>query len=504
VIIKLSKTSDLSPTKTERRMQPEKLGITVRKEDDFSEWFTQVVLKAELADYSSGKGFMVIRPNAYEIWENIRNFFDSAIKKTGHRNAYFPTLISESLLRKEAEHFEGFVPEVFWVTKSGKSDLSEYYAVRPTSETVIHDSMKNWIHSWRDLPILLNVWNSVLRAEIKSTKPFIRTSEFLWQEGHTAHSSEEEAEKEVMQMLNFYTTLLEELLAIPSLSGRKSEREKFVGALYTTTLESMMPDGRALQMATSHQLGQNFSKPFEIRFLGEDGQMHFVWHTSWGLSWRVIGAMIMIHGDDKGLIVPPKVAPVQVVIVPILFSASPKEMDVLSKCREVQSDLESNGVRVSIDARENYTPGWKFNEWEMKGIPLRIEIGPRDIEKQSLVLVRRDTSKKESVSFEGISQKVKTELEKIQESLWERAKNLLKSKTKEAFNFEQLSAIIEREGGFVRAYWCGSRDCEDKVKDKTGADIRVIPFEQPKNLDGKYCVYCNSQASSMVYFARAY
>ncbi|MDH2899730.1 MAG: proline--tRNA ligase [archaeon] len=488
----------------ESKTRPEKLGITVRKEEDFSEWFTQVVLKAELADYSSGKGFIVIRPNGYEIWDNIKNFFDAEIKKTGHRNAYFPTLIPESLLKKEAEHFTGFVPEVFWVTKSGNNELSEYFAVRPTSETVIHDAMKNWVHSWRDLPLLLNVWNSVLRAEIKSTKPFIRTSEFLWQEGHTAHSSEQEAENEVMQILSLYKRLLEELLAIPALNGKKSEKEKFVGALYTTTLESMMPDGRALQMATSHQLGQNFSKPFEIRFLGEDGEMHFVWHTSWGISWRTIGALIMVHGDDKGLVIPPRVAPTQVIIVPILFSESIRGNDVLSKCNQIQSDLHSAGIRVSIDLRENYTPGWKFNEWELKGIPLRMEVGPRDLSKNSVVLVRRDTGKKEAVPMENLSQIVKDQLAKIQDSLWEKANELLKTKTRDASTFQELSDILEKQGGFVRSFWCGSRDCEDKIKDKTGGDIRVIPFEQPLDLSSKKCIFCNSQAKFLVYFAKAY
>jgi prolyl-tRNA synthetase len=491
-------------SKVIKKTQPEKLGITIKKEEDFSEWFTQVVLKAELADYSSGKGFMVIRPNGYEIWENIKNFFDSEIKKTGHRNAYFPTLIPESLLKKEAEHFAGFVPEVFWVTKSGNSELSEHFAVRPTSETIIHDAMKNWIHSWRDLPLLLNVWNSVLRAEIKSTKPFIRTSEFLWQEGHTAHASEQEADEEVMQILNLYRHIVEELLAVPTLIGKKSDKEKFVGALYTTTLESMMPDGRALQMATSHQLGQNFSKPFEIRFLGEDGEMHFVWHTSWGLSWRTLGALIMVHGDDKGLVVPPRIAPTQVIIVPILFSGSSKQNDVLSKSNKILADLQSSWIRALIDSRENYTPGWKFNEWEMKGIPLRIEIGPKDLAKNSVVLVRRDSGKKESAELENLSETVKVRLEEIQKSLWEKANDLLKTKTSEASTLQELSGIIERQGGFVKAFWCGSRDCEDKIKDKTGADIRVIPFDQPANLSELKCVFCDSQAKSLVYFGRAY
>ncbi len=488
----------------QKNFQVEKPGITVKKQEDFSEWYTQVVLKAELADYSSGKGFIVIRPNGYEIWENVKNFFDAEIKKTGHRNAYFPTLIPESLLKKEAEHFAGFVPEVFWVTKAGNNELSEPFAVRPTSETIIHDAMKRWIRSWRDLPLLLNVWNSVLRAEIKSTKPFIRTTEFLWQEGHTAHSSEQEAEKEVSEILDLYKRVAEELLAVPVLIGKKSDKEKFVGAVYTTTLESIMPDGRALQMGTSHHLGQNFSRPFEIRFLGEDGEMHYVWHTSWGISWRTLGALIMTHGDDKGLILPPTVAPVQLVIVPIVFSESSKANEVLSKCQEIKSQLQSSGFRVSLDSRENYTPGWKFNEWEMKGIPLRIEVGPRDISNKSVILVRRDSGKKESVPLEGLSQAVLTLLEEIQRSLWEKAKKLLEDKTKNASTFSELSEILDRDSGFVSTYWCGSRECEDQIKDKTGADIRVIPFGQPSDMSGLNCVLCNSKAKFFVYFAKAY
>jgi prolyl-tRNA synthetase len=484
--------------------QVERPGITVKKDADFSEWYTQVILKAELADYSSGKGFMVIRPNGYAIWENVRDYFDREIKKTGHRNAYFPTLIPESLLKKEAEHFAGFVPEVFWVTRAGNNELAEPYAVRPTSETIIHDSMKNWIRSWRDLPVLLNVWNSVLRAEIKSTKPFIRTTEFLWQEGHTAHASEEEAEKEVFEILNLYKKVLEELLAVPVLAGKKSDKEKFVGALYTTTIESIMPDGRALQMATSHQLGQNFSKPFEIGFLGQDGVMHYVWHTSWGISWRILGALVMTHGDDKGLIIPPRIAPTQAVIVPIQTSDATKNAEVLGKCKEVREALSSEGVRVLLDERENYTPGWKFNEWEMKGVPLRIELGPKDLAKGSAILVRRDTFEKAPAPLSDLLRNVLKLLEDIQNSLWERSKQVLQEKTAVASNFEELAQILDSKGGFVRAFWCGSRKCEDAIKEKTGADIRVIPFEQPGDMVGQTCVFCKAPAQWQVYIARAY
>lgn len=484
--------------------QPDKeaLGLSVKKSEDFSEWYTQLVLKAELTDYASGKGFIVLRPYGYEIWDQIKSYFDSKIKKTGHRNAYFPTLIPESLLKKEAEHFEGFTPEVFWVTQAGNQPLSDRYAVRPTSETIIHDSMSKWIRSWRDLPMLLNVWNSVLRAEIKSTKPFIRSAEFLWQEGHTAHASEKDAEKEVMDILLIYQQLMQELLSIPVLIGKKTDKEKFVGAVYTTTLEAMMPDGRAVQMGTSHHLGQNFSKKFEIRFLGEDSNLQFVWQTSWGISWRLIGATVMQHGDDKGLLLPPKVAPIQVVIIPIIFSSS-KATDVLAKCKEVTDQLEASGLRVFLDTRENYTPGWKFNEWELKGVPLRVEIGPRDVASNSLVLVRRDTGEKESVPISNVSTSAKERLEEIQSLMFEKAKDRLKKQTINANSYGELKRTIESDGGFVRASWCGSQDCEIKVKEETGADIRLIPFDEQVEQASK-CLVCGVRATQIAYFARAY
>jgi prolyl-tRNA synthetase len=480
----------------------EDLGITVRKQDDFSEWYTQVVLKAELADYAGSKGFIVLRPNGYDLWEQIKQNFDSKIKKTGHRNAYFPTLIPESLLRRESEHFEGFVPEVFWVTQSGNQVLSDKYAVRPTSETIIHDSMSRWIRSWRDLPLLLNVWNSVLRAEIKSTKPFIRSAEFLWQEGHTAHASESEAEKEVMEILLAYRDVMQDLLAIPVYIGKKSDKEKFVGAVYTTTLEAMMPDGRAVQMGTSHHLGQNFSKPFEIRYLDKDSEMRFVWQTSWGISWRLIGAMIMEHGDDKGLILPPKAAPTQIVVVPIIFSSG-KSAEVLSKCSEVEGQLNNSGLRTIVDSRENYSPGWKFNDWEMKGIPLRIEIGPRDLAKGQAVLVRRDSGSKVTVEISKVIEVARTLLEEIQNEIWTRAAKRLEEQTKTVTSYSELKKIIESSGGFVLAPWCSSADCELKVKEETGADIRLIPFEDKPDPQA-LCIVCGRRATQLAYFARAY
>ncbi len=484
-----------------KKNQKEELGITVRKSDDLSEWYVQTVLKSELADYSVAKGFMVLRPYGYEIWEQIRNYFDLEIKKTGHRNAFFPTLIPESLLKREAEHFVGFVPEVFWVTHAGESELSEKFAVRPTSETIIHDSMRRWIRSWRDLPQLLNLWNSVLRAEIKSTKPFIRTSEFLWQEGHTAHATEKEAEKEVMAQLFLYKKLMESMIAVPVLVGKKSDKEKFVGAVYTTTLEAMMPDGRAVQMGTSHHLGQNFSKPFEIRFLGEDGEMHFVWQTSWGISWRIIGALILQHGDDKGLVLPPKIAPIQIVLIPILFSSKDSEA-IVTKCQELSSHFSDLGLRVQLDDRDNQTPGWKFNEWELKGVPLRVEIGPRDLSNNSATVVRRDTGVKEVVRFEELDKHVVETLDVVQQSLYKKSVDKLNAQTSESHSFEELSKLIGEKGGFVRAYWCGDGNCETKVKESTGADIRVIPFDQSPT--SSKCMVCGEEAKYFVYFARAY
>jgi prolyl-tRNA synthetase len=480
----------------------EDLGITVRKQEDFSEWYTQVVLKAELADYAGGKGFIVLRPNGYDLWEQIKQYFDGKIKKTGHRNAYFPTLIPESLLKRESEHFEGFVPEVFWVTHSGTQQLSERYAVRPTSETIIHDSMSRWIRSWRDLPLLLNVWNSVLRSEIKSTKPFIRSAEFLWQEGHTAHSTEPEAEKEVMDILQAYRDVMQDLLAIPVYIGKKSEKEKFVGAVYTTTLEAMMPDGRAVQMGTSHHLGQNFSKPFEIRFLDKDSELRFVWQTSWGISWRLIGALIMEHGDDKGLVIPPRAAPIQAVIVPIIFSSG-KAAGVLAKCSAVEAELNEAGVRVIVDSRENYTPGWKFNDWEMKGIPLRTEIGPRDIANGSAVLVRRDTGEKRTVELSKIVDEARATLDSIQQNIWLQASKRLDEQTSQASTYEELLEIIGSKGGFVKAPWCGSTECETKVKEESGADIRFIPFDE-RPVPQSACIVCGKNATEIAYFARAY
>jgi prolyl-tRNA synthetase len=477
------------------------IGITAKKADNFSEWYTQVVTKAELADYAAVKGFMVLRPYGYSLWERIKESLDRRLKETNHANAYFPLLIPESFLKKEAQHFKGFTPEVFWVTHAGENTLSERLAVRPTSETIIYDAYSKWVRSWRDLPLLINVWNSVLRAEITATRPFIRTSEFLWQEGHTVHASKEDADKEVMLILGFYRELTEDQLAVPVLAGYKSEREKFVGALYTTTLEAMMPDGKALQMGTSHNLGQNFSKPFEIKYLGKDEATHYAWTTSWGVSWRLISAMIMLHADDKGLVLPPHIAPIQVVIIPILY----KERDAEAITERVQlmaKALERAGLSVRADFRDQYTPGWKFNEWELKGIPLRIEIGPRDVEEDQITIVRRDNAQKMTVSNDAAVSEVQRCLEDIQKNLFSKAKSFLDSMIRQSTDYDEFKQILETSGGFIQACWCGEDQCEDAIKTETGATIRTIPLTAERTFAD--CIRCGKPATKTAYFARSY
>jgi len=477
-------------------------GITVKKNAGFSEWYIQVVLKTGLADYAPVKGFIVLRPYGYSIWESIRSILDKRFKETGHQNGFLPVLIPESLLAREEKHIEGFNPEVFWVTKAGNNELSEKLALRPTSETLAYPMFSKWITSYRDLPMKINYWNSALRAEIKGTKPFVRTSEFLWQEGHTVHATENEAEQEVMLILEIYRELIEDYLAIPSIRGFKSDKEKFVGAKYTMTLEGLMADGRALQMGTSHHLGQNFSKPFEIKYLGGDSEQHLAWQTSWGISWRLIGALIMVHGDDKGLVLPPRIAPIQVVIVPI-FRDEDAEL-VISKTNEIAYDLRKSDIRVHVDDRKEYTAGWKFNEWEIKGVPLRINVGPRDIEKDQAELVRRDISEKSFVKRVNLSESVISILMQIQNNLLFRAKRQLEENTTETANYDTLKSVLEMKGGFISAGWCGEQECESKIKEETGADIRVIPFEGQKISESKICIYCSKPSKKVAIFARAY
>lgn len=476
------------------------LGITVKKSFDFSDWYTQCVLKSGIADYSPSKGFIVLRPYGYAIWEIIKEILDNELKRTGHKNGFLPLLIPESLLTKEKDHFDGFMPEVFWVTRSGDCDLGEKLAVRPTSETLAYSMFSKWISSYRDLPLKLNFWNSALRAEIKSTKPLIRNSEFLWQEGHTAHTDENDADKEVKMILDVYKYLIEEYLAIPTISGLKSDKEKFVGAKYTTSLESLMADGKVLQMATSHNLGQNFSKPFEIKFLDKDTNEQFVWQTSWGISWRVIGALIMVHGDDKGLILPPKISPTQVIIVPIYKDKS-KEV-VKQKAYELEKKLKDFNIRAFTDDRDEYTSGWKFNDWEMKGVPLRANIGLRDIEDNQVELIRRDTKERFYVKEKEFVNQTLSILQKIQSNLLDSAKKHLQTNTRTAASLVELLSVLDATGGFVACSWCGKRECEDLVKEKTTADIRILPFNPKNNVST--CIACGNQDTIEVYFGRAY
>ena len=475
------------------------VGITVSKNDNFSEWYTQVIIKAELADYAPVKGLIVLRPDGYSIWESIKESLDSKLKETGHRNGFLPVLIPESLLAKEKEHFEGLNPEVFWVTHSGNSELGDRLALRPTSETLAYSLFSKWIRSWRDLPLKINFWNTALRAEIKGTKPFLRTSEFLWQEGHTVHATKDEAEKEVADILELYKKTIEEELAVPVITGKKSENDKFVGAVYTDTLESLMPDGKALQMGTSHFLGQNFSKPFDVKYLNETNTETFAWQTSWGVSWRLIGGMIMTHGDDKGLILPPKIAPIQVVIIPIYHTNDDKD-SVIQKAHQIKDDLTKIDLRVHLDDREQLTPGFKFNDWEMKGIPIRIEIGPKDIAKKQVVLVRRHNRTKTSLNMDSLTDEISSELKNIQKEMFDAAKKILDERIVRVSEYQQFKEQLDN-GKMIDCSWCGNQTCEDKIKEETGADIRVIPSDNTK---AETCIYCKNSGTANVLFARGY
>jgi prolyl-tRNA synthetase len=477
------------------------MGLTVKKTEDFSEWYTQVVVKSGLADYAPVKGCMIFRELSYAIWEKIQEIFNEKIKATGHRNVYFPMFIPESFLKKEAAHFKGFVPQVAWVTIGGETPLEERLAIRPTSETIMYATYAKWIRSWRDLPIKLNQWNSVVRWETEATKLFLRTREFLWQEGHTAHATKEEADREVMEILNIYKEIIENYLAIPVLAGKKTENEKFKGALYTTTLEALTPDGKALQMGTSHQLGQNFSKAFNIKFLDKDEKEKYVWQTSWGFSTRMIGAMVMMHGDDKGLVLPPKVAPIQTVIIPIPYKDADSTA-ILTKAKQIYERLKKHGILAILDDRSEYTPGWKFNEWELKGVPIRIEIGPRDLKQKQATLARRDTFERIPTKEEEIVDAVAKMLEEIQKNLFNKAKKFLEKNITTVKTYEEFKKTLKEKGGFLRACWCANSTCEEKIKEETGATIRIVPFEKEEIFSK--CVYCGEEAKEVVYFAKAY
>ncbi len=462
---------------------------------DFARWYTDIVTKADLIEYASVRGCCVIRPYAYAIWENIQKTLDGMFKATGHENVYMPMFIPESLLQKEKDHVEGFAPEVAWVTVGGNEKLQERLCVRPTSETLFCDHYKNIIHSHRDLPKLYNQWCSVVRWE-KTTRPFLRTMEFLWQEGHTAHATAEEAQAETERMLNVYADFCEKYLAIPVVKGRKTDKEKFAGAVATYTIESLMHDGKALQSGTSHNFGDGFARAFGIQYTDKNNTLQYVHQTSWGFTTRMIGALIMVHGDDSGLVLPPRIAPIQLMIIPI---AMHKE-GVLDKARELQAALGEK-FRVKLDDSDK-NPGWKFSEYEMKGVPLRLEIGPKDIEKNSCVLVRRDTREKIFVSLDGLEGKIAEVLEDIQQSLYNKALAHREECTFDAHGYEEFRDIAENKPGFIRGMWCGDEACEDKIKAETGATARCMPFEQ-EHIDDK-CVCCGRPAKTMVYWGKAY
>jgi prolyl-tRNA synthetase len=471
--------------------------ITPRSQD-FSRWYLDVVLKAELADYSPVKGCMVIRPYGYAMWELLQQALDSRIKATGHVNAYFPLFIPNSLITKEAEHVEGFAPQVAYVTHGGGEELEEKLVVRPTSEAIIGTMYANWVQSWRDLPILINQWANVVRWE-KKTYPFLRTTEFLWQEGHTAHETETEAEEETRKMLDVYEEVCETVLAMPVVKGRKTESEKFAGALRTYSIEALMGDGRALQAGTSHNLGQNFAKAFDITFQARDKSVQHVWGTSWGVTTRLIGAMIMVHGDDSGLVVPPNVAPHQVVIVPI--GRDDWREAVLPRAVEIKNELVAAGLRVHIDERDE-RPGWKFSEWEMRGVPVRLEIGPKDIEKSQVLLARRDTREKITAPMAGLAAQVSTLIKDIQRSMLEKARAFRDEHTHRVSTYDEFKQTMEGRPGFVIASWCGSAECEARIKTETQATIRNLPFDAAAPSGS--CVRCDKPATAEAWFAKSY
>lgn len=464
-------------------------------EDDFAQWYTDIIKKADLVDYSSVRGCMIIRPYGYAIWELIQKDLDRRFKETGHENVYMPMFIPESLLQKEKDHVEGFAPEVAWVTHGGNEQLTERLCVRPTSETLFCDHYKNIIQSYRDLPKLYNQWCSVVRWE-KTTRPFLRTVEFLWQEGHTIHATAQEAEEETLRMLNTYAAFCEEMLAIPVIKGRKTEKEKFAGAQATYTIESLMHDGKALQTGTSHNFGDGFARAFGIQYLDRNNQLKYPYQTSWGVTTRLIGALIMVHGDDSGLVLPPKVAPVQLIIVPVQQHVE----GVLEKAYELKERL-SKVCRVKVDDSDKM-PGWKFSEHEMRGVPLRLEVGPKDIEKNQVVLVKRLNREKLFVSMDELEPLIPQLMDDIQKSLYDKALKLREERTFTATNLDEFEKKLNERQGFIKAMWCGDQACEDKVKERTAATARCIPFEQEKISDKCFC--CGREAKHMVIWGRAY
>jgi prolyl-tRNA synthetase len=476
------------------------MGITVKKEDDMPEWYSQVILKSELADHAPVRGCMVIRPTGYAVWQNIVNMFDANIKKHGVKNAYFPLFIPESFFTREAEHAEGFKAEVAWIVT--KDESGERLAIRPTSETIMYDSYSKWIRSWRDLPLKINQWCNVVRWEVKDVKLFLRSREFLWQEGHCVYETQEECHKETLLYLEEYRKVLEDLLAVPVILGQKTEKEKFAGADRTYTIEGFMPDGKALQLGTSHDLSQGFAKAFNLNFLGRDEKPHLPWQNSWGFSTRTIGGMIMAHSDNKGLVLPPRAAPTKAVIVPILFGDSAAK--VMEACRKIMDSLKAADIECFIDDRENYTPGWKFNEWELKGIPIRLEVGPKDVEKSQAIIVARFESQKRPIKADDAVREVREELEAMHFRMLDAAKKRITAATCETKTWEEFIKAIE-DKKLVLAPFCGKEDCEEKIKDETGGvTSRCIPLDSKKPQHGEKCAHCGNAAEHYVYFAKAY
>jgi len=492
-----------SPTEAANVPEKEFAQKLTPKSQDFSQWYVEVILRAALADYTDIKGCMVIRPYGYALWENLRDALDRRIKATGHENAYFPLFVPESLLKLEAEHVQGFAPECAWVTYAGNDELEERLAIRPTSEAIIGSIYAKWIQSYRDLPVLINQWANVVRWE-KRTRLFLRTSEFLWQEGHTCHRTFEEAQEETLKILNVYREFIETELAIPVITGQKSESERFAGAQTTYTVEALMADGLALQAGTSHNLGQHFAKVFNIKFLDEDNVEKFVWQTSWGVSTRLVGGIVMVHGDDNGLILPPRVAPCQIVVVPIITTEHRDA--VIGKAKALHAALVQTGIRAKADLDETKSPGWKYNEWDLRGVPLRLEIGPKDMAKNQVCLARRDltdrTQKKVFIAEDAMIETVRRLLDEIQTSMFARARDFRERNTHAVTNYEQFREIIENQRGFVVGPWAGSAEDEARIKEETKATLRCLPLEQPESAGP--CFFTGRPARQLAYFARAY
>ena len=483
-----------APTKDKKT-----IGLTVKKSEDFSEWYTQVIVKAEVVDYTIVSGCFAFRPYGYAIWEKIVKEVDAKLKKMGVKNCYFPLFIPERLLKKEAEHVEGFAPEVAWVETAGNTKLDERLAVRPTSETIMYDSYSKWIRSWRDLPLKLNQWNNVVRWEFKHPTPLIRTREFLWNEGHTAFATREEAEQEIKDIMALWKDVTENLLALEGIAGMKSQSEKFAGAVASYSIEFFLPNGRAAQGPDAHFDGQNFAKAFDITFLNEEGKKEYVWQNTWAITTRMIGIMAMAHGDDKGLVIPPNIAPIQVVIVPILFEDSKKE--VLAAAEKIKQQLQKENITVEVDDRETYTAGWKFNEWELKGVPVRIELGPRDLQQKQAVLFRRDTLAKESIKLEAVAAAAKKKLEEIQDSLLKKSRQQLESSIVAAKSIAEVAAAVKNKK-LAKAYFCGTKKCEAEVKEKAdGANSRCMTLGE-KERKGS-CIVCGKEGV-VAWFGKAY